>query len=232
MPPHQGHILPMFIHPDDPNLLLCPIEHGGIARSADRGKTWDDVSEGIDYLDMHVITSLPPRFDRYFATSARGLYTTDDPGKGWTRAQNGCDRDYFHDMVLLPSGTGGDPAIIIATAEGSPGFWPAMESRVKWDSSKVGSRAALYRSTDRGKSWQRIGAGKGLDEEMNPMIWALWLHPTEKDALFAGIGESAGVPMPGRGGRGAVMRSDDGGESWQTLWSDLCAVEHVYAAAA
>lgn len=232
VPPHQGHILQMFIHPDDPNLLLCPIEHGGVARSTDRGQTWEDVSQGIDYLDIHVVMSMPHRFDRYLVTSARGLYATDDPAHGWTRAQDGCDRDYFHDMVVLPPANGGDPVIVVATAEGSPGFWPSMKSRVKWDSTEVGSRAALFRSADLGQSWQRIGAGKGLPEEMGPMIWALCLHPSDKNVLFAGLGESAGVPMPGRGGRGSVAQSSDGGESWQTIRPDISAVEHIFATAA
>src|SRR5262249_45521145 len=161
--------LPIFIHPDDPKLLICPIEHGGVARSTDRGETWEDVSEGIDYLDIHVITSLPHRFDSYFLSSARGLYMTDDPAKGWTRTHAGCERDYFHDMLVLP-GAHGEPVVLVATAEGSPGFWPSMESRVKWDSSKVGSRAALFRSTDAGQTWQRLGSGHGLDQEMGPMI--------------------------------------------------------------
>lgn len=231
VPPHQGHILQMFIHPDDPNLLLCPIEHGGVARSTDRGQTWEDVSEGIDYLDIHVVTSLPHRFDRYLVTSARGMYSTDDPANGWTRAQDGCDRDYFHDLVLLPPSNGDEPLIVVATAEGSPGFWPSMKSRVKWDDTEVGSRAALFRSADGGGSWDRIGAGRGLPEEMGPMIWALCRHPHNQHGLFAGLGESAGVPMPGRGGRGSVMVSNDAGESWQTIAEGLSAVEHIYAAA-
>jgi photosystem II stability/assembly factor-like uncharacterized protein len=229
VPPHQGHILGMFIHPDDPNLLLMAIEHGGVARSTDRGRTWEDVSEGVDYLDMHSITSLPHRFDRYFVTSARGLYTTDDPAHGWTRAQNGIDRDYFHDLLLLPS-TNGDAAMIVASADGSPGFWPALKGREHWDSSKVGARAALFRTDDNGQSWRRIGAGQGLPEEMGPMIWALCAHPTDSRAIFGGVGESAAVPSPSRrGAAGALVASSDGGESWQTIRADMAAVEHLFA---
>src|SRR6266849_5866536 len=143
VPPHQGHVLQMFIHPDDPNLLLLAIEHGGVARSTDRGRTWEDVSQGIDYLDMHFVTSLPHRFDRYFVTSARGLYAADDPANGWTRAQNGCDRDYFHDLLWLPPTHGGNPVMIVASADGSPGFWPAIKGREHWNNNEVGSRAAL-----------------------------------------------------------------------------------------
>jgi len=230
VPPHQGHVLQMFIHPDDPNLLLLAIEHGGVARSTDRGRTWEDVSAGIDYLDMHVVLSLPPRFDRYFVTSARGLYTTDDPAKGWTRAQNGIDRDYFHDLILLPPTNGEDPVMIVASADGSPGFWPAIKGREKWDASQVGSRAALFRSADRGQSWQRIGAGNGLAEEMGPMIWALCGHPSDNHGLFAGVGESAAVPSPARrGGHGSVVASSDSGETWHTIRADMPVVEHIFA---
>jgi photosystem II stability/assembly factor-like uncharacterized protein len=230
VPPHQGHVLQMYISPDDPNLVLLAIEHGGVARSVDRGRSWEDVSQGIDYLDMHVVTSLPPRFDRYFVTTARGLYTADDPANGWSPVQNGIDRDYFHDLILLPPANGGEPVMIVASADGSPGFWPAIKGREKWVSSEVGSRAALYRSSDRGQSWQRVGVGSGLPEEMGPMIWALCAHPTDKRGLFAGIGESQAVPSPSRrGGAGAVLASSDGGESWQTIRADLSAVEHIFA---
>lgn len=231
VPPHKGHVLHTFVHPDDPNLLLLAIEHGGVARSTDRGQTWEDVSEGVDYLDMHRVMALPHRFDRYFVTSARGLYTTDDPAHGWMRAQNDCDRDYFHDMLFLPPANGGDPVMVVATAIGSPGYWPSFQDRHTWDRSQTGSRAALFRSTDCGQSWQRIGAGSGLPEEMDPMIWTLCRHPSDKNGLFAGLGESTSVPSrTHKIGSGSVLTSLDGGESWTTIGSAMQAVEHLFAA--
>ena len=76
-PPATGHIITIFVHPDDPNMIYLCLEHGGIHRSFDRGETWEDVSKGIDYLDIHVIATLPHRFDRWFASSARGFFTTE-----------------------------------------------------------------------------------------------------------------------------------------------------------
>ena len=157
--------------------------------------------------------------------------TPHDPAKGWTRAQKGCDRDYFHDLIVLPPANGANPTSVVATAVGSPGFWPSLRARGAWDHSQVGSRAALYRSADGGQSWQRIGAGHGLPEEMTPMIWALCTDPRAPNGLFAGLGESSGVPSPMPRGGGGVLASSDGGESWQTLRADMSAVEHVFAAA-
>ncbi|HLQ34240.1 MAG TPA: hypothetical protein VK457_16265 [Chloroflexota bacterium] len=231
LPPHEGHIIQMFIHPDDPNLLYLSIEHGGIARSADRGRTWEDVSEGIDYLDIHTVASLPHRFDRFFVASARGFYTTDDPRNGWTRAENGCSRNYFHDIVFLPTVNGGDATMVMATADGSPGVWQATKGKDEWDSSVTGSRSALFRSGDCAHSWHRVGAGQGLDDEMDPMIWSLCLHPHERNAIFAGVGEVSRGHASGKGGSGSVLLSRDGGDTWQPIKTDIPAVRYVAAAA-
>ncbi len=231
VPPNKGHVLEIVIHPDDPTLLLLAIEHGGAAVSRDRGETWDDISEGVDYLDIHYVTTLPHSFDKYFLSSARGFYATDDPRQGWTRAENGCTRNYFHDILFLPPVNGGGPTMVIATADGSPGFWPATKGTMKWNHEERGSLAALFKSEDAAQSWQRLGTGGGLPEEMDPMIWSLCNHPLERDGILAGVGESSFVPLAAREcGQGSVMASADRGETWQTLQTGLSAVEHLYAA--
>ena len=110
--------------------------------------TWEDVSKGIDYLDIHVIANLPKRKDRYYVASARGFFTSDKPEDGWVRAENGLTRDYFHDFLFLPPERDGEqPTMLIATADASPGFW-RRENR--------GARAAMFKSTDGAESWTRI----------------------------------------------------------------------------
>ena len=73
-PPHREHVRHIFVHPDDSSILHVCLEHGGIIRSFDRGKNWEDVSGGIDYLDIHHISSAPGRKDLYFVASARGFF--------------------------------------------------------------------------------------------------------------------------------------------------------------
>ncbi|HEV8723802.1 MAG TPA: hypothetical protein VGW77_24560 [Candidatus Binatia bacterium] len=120
--PHHGHVRNIHIHPDDPNAIYLCLEHGGIVRSFDRGKSWEDVSKGIDYLDIHVIANLPKRRDRYYVASARGFFTSDKPEEGWVRAENCLTRDYFHDFLFLDS-ENDKPIMLVATADASPGFW-------------------------------------------------------------------------------------------------------------
>lgn len=217
-PPHHGHVRNIHIHADNPNTLYLCLEHGGIVRSFDRGETWQDVSTGIDYLDIHVIANLPGRSDRYFVATARGFFTSDAPENGWMRAQNGLTRDYFHDFVF--HGPEDKATLLLAAADGSPGYW-RRENR--------GARAALFKSTDGARSWTRIT--DGLPDELDSMIWALVQHPTDPRALFAGLGNVARGHAHGAGGAGDLMVSRNGGDSWERLGIDLPADRVLWAAA-
>lgn len=206
-PPATGHILNIFIHPDDPRMIYLALEHGGLHRSLDRGERWEDVSEGIAYLDMHIITSLPHRFDRWFASSARGFFTTDDPAKGWVRAENGFTRDYFHDFIFMgPDGPNDTPTMVIATADHSPGSWARPDY----------ARAAVFRSEDAAKSWQHVE--NGFEREMRPMVNTLHRHPTDPNAAFAGVGQVVRGPAEGPYGPGSVHMTRDRGITWQKLF--------------
>lgn len=205
-PPNTGHIITIFIHPDDPKMIYLALEHGGIFRSLDRGETWEDVSQGIDYLDIHIITSQPHRFDRWFVSSARGFFTTDDPAKGWVRAENGFTRDYFHDFIFLgPDGANDTPTMLIATADHSPGSWQRPEF----------ARSAVFRSEDCARSWQRVE--RGFEDEMQPMVWALHPHPLDASAAFAGVGHVIRGPAQGPKGPGSIHVTRDRGVSWERL---------------
>ena len=209
-PPHREHVRHIFVQSDDPNILLVCLEHGGIIRSFDRGKTWQDVSRGIDYLDIHHISSAPGRKDLFFVATARGFFKTGDPGNGWQRAESGFTRDYFHDFVFLP----GDPgAMLVATADKSPGYWDRPER----------AQGALFRSRNLAQSWERVGVGKWLPQDMKQMVWALARHPQDSSIVYAGLGavsrgRSADASQKGEGD---ILVSEDQGDSWERLPIEL-----------
>ncbi|HZT08767.1 MAG TPA: hypothetical protein VFC51_17215 [Chloroflexota bacterium] len=216
-PPATGHILTIFVHPDDPKIITCALEHGGIHRSLDRGESWEDVSGGIDYLDIHVIMTAPNRLDRWFVSSARGFFTTDDPAHGWARAENGFTRDYFHDFIFLaPDAPGKDPTMVIATADHSPGSWRRPEF----------ARAAVFRSTNCAQSWERVT--DGFEDEMKPMVWALRAHPTDPNAAFAGVGHVIRGPAEGPSGPGSIHVTRDRGATWRKI-SDVPGMRVIWA---
>lgn len=205
-PQYHGHVRDIHIDRDNPRYLYLSIEHGGIVRSFDRGETWEDVSKGIDYLDIHKVSNDPIRKDLYFVTSARGFFRSTDPARGWTRIEaNGITRDYFHDFMFLK---GEPPVMLIATAKGSPGHWnrPGM------------AQSAIFRSLDGAETWQQCG--DGLPESMEKMVWTLASAPGNSSHVYAGYGQSDKGQAETRKmptGLGAVWFSPDQGNSWREI---------------
>ena len=228
--PHTGHVREVFVHPSDPRQLYLCLEHGGIVRSLDRGASWEDVSGGIDWVDMHSLSCLPGSDSLYYAASARGFYASDDPARGWVRAEHGLTRNYFNSFLFLPPARADDlPTMLVGAADGVPSAWRREERA---------ARAAVFRSDDAAQSWYRVGAG--LPDVMDAMVWALARHPHDPSAVFAGIGAiDRGDPLaptvassPGvSDGPGEVLLTRDRGESWQRLPLALAADRVLWAAA-
>lgn len=63
----------------------------------------------------------------------------------------------------------------------------------------LGTRSGLYRSTDGGERWERLGIPEGLE------VWSVLVHPTDPRRLYAGTS-----PV-------GVFRSDDAGQTWRRL---------------
>jgi hypothetical protein len=205
-PQYQGHVRHIFIDRDDPQILYLSIEHGGVVRTFDGGKIWEDVSKGIDYLDIHKISNDPVRKDLYFMTSARGFFRSTDPARGWTRIENnGITRDYFHDFMFLP---GRPPAMLIATANGSPGHWNRPGT----------AQSAIFRSLDAGQTWHQVG--DGLPETMDKMVWVFASPPNDPGQVYAGYGQSDKGQAETRKmptGLGAIWFSPDVGNGWREI---------------
>jgi photosystem II stability/assembly factor-like uncharacterized protein len=63
----------------------------------------------------------------------------------------------------------------------------------------LGTRSGLYRSTDGGERWERLGIPEGVE------VWSVLVHPTDPRRLYAGTS-----PV-------GVFRSDDAGQTWRRL---------------
>jgi hypothetical protein len=170
-------------------------------------------------LDIHHISSVPDRKDLYFVATARGFFKTDDPGKDWQRAENGFTRDYFHDFVFLP---GNPPVMLVATADKSPGFWDRPER----------AQGAVFRSRSLAESWERVGVGQWLPQDMKQMVWALVQHPEDPSIVYAGLGAvSRGRSADAtQRGTGDILVSRDQGDSWERLPLDLPADRVLWVA--
>lgn len=212
------HVRNIFIHPDDANLLFVILEHGGLVRSFDRGKTWEDASSGISYLDMHVLANYPGSSECYYVSSARGFFQSDDCGRQWRRVENGMPwaysetYSYSHEWLFLP---GNLPRMVMAGAKGSPGVW----SREKRNPEGV-----ILISDDGAESWRQ--ASGGLPSRMPWMPWVLVPHPADANSIFSGMGDGArGFGFnPKEKGKGAFYVTRDRGESWEPVIPELPSV--------
>ena len=221
IPPHVRHI---FVHPDDTRLIYLTLEHGGIVVSRDRGETWEDASTGIDYLDMHMLRNLPGDLERYFVSSARGFYRSDDGGKEWRRTEQGMPwayterYSYSHEWLFC---AGAPQRMVLGGAKGSPGVWRRE---------KTTPLGHVLLSDDDGENWR---AASNLAIEMPWTPWVLLHHPTDPNTIFAGMGDGArGFGFdPTQRGEGGFYMSDDRGDSWQCIMSGLPSVLTAWVAA-
>jgi photosystem II stability/assembly factor-like uncharacterized protein len=201
--PHESHVLSIFVDWHNPRVLAVGLEHGGILRSSDGGGHWEDLSEGIEYIDIHTVKGDPIHADLYYAATARGFYRSDQQGRNWVFSERGLNRSYFHDLVVIP---GEPPALFLTTANGTPPAWIRKEK----------AQSAIFRSLDCGASWQQLTGG--LPASMERMIWNLSVDPDAPDDLYAGTGEAQGQRSENVSSRGAVWMSKDRGDHWQTIY--------------
>ena len=164
--------------------------HDGVCAvsSEDGGKTWrQGPVTPLPHAAARVAASLVNRERAWLAAYEAGVYRTDDGGSTWTHLES-YPTDYAHTVLADPS-----------------------ES----DAVYVGSEpAALFRSDDGGSTWDECASFRAVPESSNWGFHAptrdshvrdLRVSPGDAGLLYAGIEV------------GGVVRSGDGGNSWQQL---------------
>jgi photosystem II stability/assembly factor-like uncharacterized protein len=210
--PHESHVLSIFVDWHDPRVLCVGLEHGGILHSSDGGAHWQDISEGIEYVDIHAVRGDPVYPNLYYAATARGFYRSDQYGRNWLFSEKGINRSYFHDLVVI---AGDPPILLLTTANGTPPAWIR----------KGKAQSAIFRSLDHGVSWHQLTGG--LPESMEQMIWNLSLDPDNPDHLYAATGEAQGQRSENADSRGAVWLSTNRGDSWKPIYEGPDTVRSV-----
>ncbi|MDE2853864.1 MAG: glycosyl hydrolase [Chloroflexota bacterium] len=126
----------------------------------------------------------------YFGACAGGVWKTDDAGQYWRNISDG----YFN--------TASVGALAVSEAEPNVIYAGTGEATIRID---VSHGDGVYKSTDAGRSWARIG----LHDTRH--IGKIRVHPQDPDRVFvAALGHAFG-----RNQQRGVFRSCDGGESWE-----------------
>ena len=153
----------------------------GAFYSKDAGREWEERMNGMK--EVHIVTAIaidPKDPTVLYGGTTGGMYRSEDGAVTWKKINNGL----IPESELMASMALGVNAIEID--HGDP------------DVVYAGTTKGLYRTANKGESWER--AGQGIAD---PFISSIVLHPSDSSVLYVG-------------GPGGVWKSTDGGRTWQT----------------
>ena len=131
----------------------------------------------------------------------------------WTHAYLGLagEGDYIGEGGLLRKADGEDEwQDISAGLPENPQVRALMLSRDNPQRLFAGTQDGVFRSDDRGKSWQALG-----DPSDGREVWSLAAHPNDANVIFAGYEPCA------------IARSTDGGDTWQEMDTSRVRFPHI-----
>lgn len=166
--PYTHHV--RWIQPDihDENRIFVGIELGGIMRSLDKGKTWEDRKEGSQF-DCHTMTMSNLQKGRIYEAAGGGFAESVNGGDTWKTVNDGLgDYTYLVDVAVDPE----DPDTIIASA--------AKSARTAYDPSRA--HTVIVRK-EGDENWGIIQAG--LPEPDGSSIFSLIAH--EETGIFYAV---------------------------------------------
>jgi photosystem II stability/assembly factor-like uncharacterized protein len=164
--PWTSHVRWIAPSPSDADLLLVGIELGGLMRSADGGRTWQDHRPGAQ-PDVHSLAWHPSAPGRAYEAGGGGAAFSTDAGESWQPADDGRDRHYTWSVAVDPD----DADCWYVSASTGPFAAHGRED----------PQALIYRRRD-GEPWQPLSGG--LPEPLPAMPYALL---ATDGRLFAGL---------------------------------------------
>jgi len=169
----------------------------GVYRSDDGGRTWKNM--GLKKSEHIAKILIDPRDSNTIYVAAqgplwgpggdRGLYKSTDGGKTWTASLTISENTGVTDVVMDPS----NPDVLLAAAY--------QRRRHVYTIINGGPEAAIYKSIDAGKTWNKVTGGGLPDTEMGRI--GLAISPVNPNIVYAII--EAGDDQ------GGIYRSADSG---------------------
>ncbi len=205
----------LTLDPGDPDLVYVGTEPAALWKSQDGGETWRELV-GVAQLAKerqwsYPVPAIAPHIRSIaidkdnpkklcLAAQVGGLLMSEDGGESWTDMRDTIDMD-VHSIVIDPNNS----ALLYAATGGGENFPEAAPPP---------KGRPLYRSKDGGKSWESISDGVSRSYAVPVRV-----HPKNSQILYLGAAQE---PPPNWLDRptkanGAILRSVDGGVSWQQL---------------
>lgn len=209
------------IAPSDHSIIYANLKNRGLLKSTDEGKTWKEISVGVDDFDIETLAVDPQNPSLVYAGdfwNEKGVYRSSDGGNHWTPINNGLQDKWgrtasVRALLIDPQ----DPLTIYA---GGNSVYKSTDGGDSWGETDMRTGGCIqalaldtknpqviyagtcshiyypgvYKSINGGGTWSRLSQGL-----IYPDITALAVAPGEED-VFAGT-EGAGVFKSSNGGR-------------------------------
>jgi photosystem II stability/assembly factor-like uncharacterized protein len=196
----------------DPDTVFAGVEDAALFRSADGGKSWQELpglrchpsasvwQPGAGGMCLHTIILDPSHPGRMFlAISAAGAFRSDDEGKSWRPINRGLRSE----QIPNPTAEVGHCVHRLAMHPSRPNV---LFMQKHWD---------VMRSDDAGESWQEVSGNLPTD-----FGFCIDVHAHEPETIYVVPIKSDSEHFP-LDGKLRVYRSRTGGQEWEALTDGL-----------
>ena len=209
---NTGPVGAIAVADSDPNVVYVgtgeacsrpDVSHGdGVYKSSDGGKTWEhmglEATRHIARIRIHPqnpdLVYVAAQGHLFGHNPERGVYRSKDGGKNWELVLFKSDRAGAIDLSMDPD----NPQVLYASI--------FHFLRQPWEEISGGPDSGLYKSTDGGDTWTDISNNAGLPSGIKGRI-GVAISPAKAGRVWALVEAEAG----------ALFRSDDSGQSWETV---------------
>ncbi|QVY66590.1 hypothetical protein [Polaribacter sp. Q13] len=194
-PGMSGYCEEFWCHPTDKNVMMMSPDMYNTYGSWDAGKSWKTIKnasgDGKDLARMRNFAFSYQNADFGMSISGGGkLYKTEDTGRSWTEIASFKGR---HSVVVV------DPSNDRNWYIGPGDFWN-VKKNWRHINGQVGktNKNAIYRSRDKGKTWENFKVGDSDKIDVGRII----VNPNNSKIILAATNEG-------------MFRSEDQGETWK-----------------
>ena len=196
VPPHEGHVKDVTVHPSNPNVVYVCVEQGGIYRTDDAGQTWKELHGTLKNDDCHRCVIVPSQPSKMYLPTGYGFYWSNNSGDSWENIGSRIRRLAYPDpLVIAPNK---ENLVFMAGAVASPHSWLTSHS----------ADPKIARTRDGGETWEVVD--RGMPAHMNASFEAMALEAWNGHcAVYAGNTD------------GDIYGSFDEGNSWRKVAEGL-----------
>ena len=204
----------IVLDPADEKRMWVGMSSVGVFHSADGGKTWEPRNKGTraDFMPedqrypvigqcVHCLVGAPGMSDRLYQQNHCGMYRSEDGGKTWESIEAGLPSSFGFPAAAHPR----DPSTLFLMPLNGD-----TDGRYPPD-----AKAAVYRTRDRGATWQALT--KGLPQRAYFAVL--------RQAMATDRSEPAGIYFGTN--TGTLFASRDEGDSWTPIAEHLPTVLSV-----